>query len=60
MKKAFVTGATGQDSSYLCEYLLELGYEVHGIRRRSSIFNTQRIDHLIRDWHEKDRCFIRK
>ncbi len=54
MKKAFITGITGQDGSYLTELLLEKGYEVHGIVRRSSSFNTQRIDHIYRDPHEKD------
>jgi len=58
MKKALITGVNGQDGAYLSELLLEKGYEVHGIRRRSSIFNTQRIDHLIRDWHESDVRFI--
>ena len=58
MKKAIITGVNGQDGAYLSELLLNKGYEVHGIRRRSSIFNTQRIDHLIRDWHEKDNNFI--
>ena len=58
MKKALITGVNGQDGAYLSELLLNKGYEVHGIRRRSSIFNTQRIDHLIRDWHEKDNNFI--
>jgi len=53
MKKALVTGITGQDGSYLAELLLEKGYEVHGIVRRSSSFNTDRIDHLYRDPHEK-------
>ena len=48
-KIAFITGITGQDGSYLCEFLLEKGYEVHGLRRRSSSFNTQRIEHLIDD-----------
>ena len=57
MKKAIITGVNGQDGAYLSELLLNKGYEVHGIRRRSSIFNTQRIDHLIRDWHEKDNNF---
>jgi GDPmannose 4,6-dehydratase len=57
-KKAIITGVNGQDGAYLSELLLNKGYEVHGIRRRSSIFNTQRIDHLIRDWHEKDNNFI--
>ena len=58
MKKALITGVNGQDGAYLSELLLNKGYEVHGIRRRSSIFNTQRIDHLIRDWHEADNNFI--
>jgi GDPmannose 4,6-dehydratase len=58
MKKALITGVNGQDGAYLSELLLAKGYEVHGIRRRSSIFNTQRIDHLIRDWHENDNNFI--
>jgi len=46
MKKAFITGITGQDGSYLAEFLLNKGYEVHGILRRSSVFTSQRIDHL--------------
>lgn len=54
MKKALITGITGQDGSYLAELLLEKGYEVHGIVRRSSSFNTQRIDHIYRDPHETD------
>ena len=58
MKKALITGITGQDGSYLAELLLEKGYEVHGIKRRSSSFNTQRIDHLYQDPHEKNRKFI--
>ena len=49
MKKALITGITGQDGSYLAEFLLEKGYEVHGLIRRSSISNTGRIDHLIRE-----------
>jgi len=53
-KKAFITGITGQDGSYLAEFLLEKGYEVHGIIRRSSSFNTKRIEHLYTDPHEKD------
>lgn len=53
MKKALITGITGQDGSYLAELLLEKGYEVHGIKRRSSLFNTQRIDHMVKDLHEK-------
>jgi len=52
MKRAFITGITGQDGSYLAEYLLEKGYEVHGMIRRASSFNTHRIDHLYRDPHE--------
>ena len=58
IKIALITGVNGQDGAYLSEFLLTKGYQVHGIRRRSSIFNTQRIDHLIRDWHEKDNNFI--
>jgi len=58
LKIAIITGINGQDGAYLAEFLLNKGYQVHGIRRRSSIFNTQRIDHLIRDWHEKDINFI--
>lgn len=50
-EKALITGITGQDGSYLAEFLLEKGYEVHGIKRRSSLFNTQRIDHLYQDPH---------
>jgi len=52
MKKAFITGITGQDGSYLAEWLLGKGYEVHGLIRRSSTFNTERIDHLYRDFHD--------
>ena len=55
MKRALITGITGQDGSYLTEFLLDKGYEVHGIKRRSSSFNTERIDHLYQDPHEKDR-----
>ncbi len=51
-KRALITGITGQDGSYLAELLLSKGYEVHGIIRRSSSFNTSRIDHLYRDRHE--------
>ena len=51
MKRAFITGITGQDGSYLTELLLGKGYEVHGMIRRSSSFNTQRIDHLYQDPH---------
>lgn len=53
MKKALITGVTGQDGSYLAEFLLEKGYQVHGIKRRASSFNTQRIDHIFQDVHEK-------
>lgn len=58
MKKALITGITGQDGAYLAEFLLEKGYEVHGIKRRSSLLNTDRIDHLYQDPHEKKRRFI--
>jgi len=57
-KVALITGITGQDGSYLAEFLLEKGYEVHGIKRRSSLFNTDRIDHLYQDPHMADRRFI--
>src|SRR5262245_41775583 len=53
-KKALITGITGQDGAYLAEFLLTKGYEVHGIKRRSSLFNTARIDHLFQDPHEPD------
>jgi len=55
MKKALITGITGQDGSYLAELLLSKGYEVHGVKRRSSLFNTDRIDHLYQDPHDKGR-----
>jgi GDPmannose 4,6-dehydratase len=58
MKRALITGITGQDGSYLAELLLEKGYEVHGIKRRSSSFNTERIDHIYQDPHEKNARFI--
>ena len=58
MKKALITGITGQDGAYLAELLLKKGYEVHGIKRRSSLFNTDRIDHLYQDPHAKDRKFV--
>ena len=58
MKKALITGITGQDGSYLVELLLEKGYEVHGIKRRASSFNTNRIDHLYQDPHESDPRLI--
>lgn len=58
-KRALITGITGQDGSYLAEFLLEKGYEVHGVIRRASDFNTRRIDHLIRDHHEENvRLFL--
>ena len=57
-KKALITGVTGQDGSYLAEFLLEKGYEVHGIKRRTSLFNTDRIDHIYEGPHEADRKFI--
>src|SRR6476619_7464194 len=58
MKKALITGVTGQDGAYLAELLLSKGYEVHGVKRRTSLFNTDRIDHLYQDPHEKGRRFI--
>jgi GDPmannose 4,6-dehydratase len=58
MKRALITGITGQDGAYLAEFLIEKGYEVHGIKRRSSSFNTARIDHLYQDPHDKDLRFI--
>ncbi|WP_198342202.1 GDP-mannose 4,6-dehydratase [Nitrosococcus watsonii] len=58
MKKALITGVTGQDGVYLVEFLLKKGYEVHGIKRRASLFNTDRIDHLYQDPHESERRFI--
>jgi GDPmannose 4,6-dehydratase len=57
-KIALITGVTGQDGAYLSEFLLDKGYEVHGIKRRTSLFNTDRIDHLYQDPHVKDRRFI--
>ena len=57
-KKALITGVTGQDGAYLAEFLLGKGYEVHGIKRRSSLFNTDRVDHLYEDPHEANRRFI--
>src|SRR5476651_295386 len=57
MKKALITGVTGQDGAYLTEFLLNKGYEVHGIKRRSSLFNTDRIDHLYQDPHETNVKF---
>ena len=58
MKKALITGVTGQDGAYLAEFLLNKGYEVHGIKRRTSLFNTDRIDHLYQGPHEEQRRFI--
>lgn len=58
MKKALITGITGQDGAYLAEFLLDKGYEVHGIKRRTSLFNTDRIDHLYRDPHEEGVRFF--
>ena len=57
MKKALITGVTGQDGSYLAEFLLEKGYEVHGIKRRASLFNTQRVDHIYEDPHVQNAHF---
>ena len=58
MKKALITGITGQDGAYLAEFLLNKGYEVHGIKRRSSLFNTDRIDHLYQGPHQQGRKFV--
>ena len=58
MKKALITGVMGQDGAYLAELLLHKGYEVHGIKRRASLFNTDRIDHLYQGPHQKDRRFM--
>ena len=58
MKRALITGVTGQDGSYLTEFLLAKGYEVHGLKRRSSSFNTARVDHLFQDLHEADNRFF--
>jgi len=58
MKKALITGITGQDGAYLAEFLLKKDYEVHGIKRRASLFNTDRIDHLYQDPHESERRFV--
>ncbi len=58
MKKALITGVTGQDGAYLSEFLLKKGYEVHGIKRRTSLFNTARIDHIYQDPHIENRNFI--
>lgn len=58
VRKALVTGITGQDGSYLGEFLLSKGYEVHGVKRRSSLFNTQRVDHIYEDPHVEDQRFV--
>ena len=57
-KKALIFGVTGQDGSYLSEFLIKKGYNVHGVKRRSSSFNTGRIDHLYQDVHEKNKNFF--
>ena len=57
-EKALITGITGQDGAYLADFLIRKRYEVHGIKRRASLFNTARIDHLYQDPHVKDRDFI--
>ena len=57
-KKALIFGVTGQDGSYLTEFLIKKNYLVHGVKRRSSLINTQRIDHIYQDPHEKKRNFI--
>jgi GDPmannose 4,6-dehydratase len=58
MRKALITGCTGQDGSYLTEFLLAKGYEVHGLKRRASSFNTDRVDHIFRDFHETENRFF--
>ena len=58
MKKVLITGITGKDGSYLAEFLLEQGYEVHGIKRCASSFNTQRVDHIYQDPHVSNKNFI--
>jgi GDPmannose 4,6-dehydratase len=58
MKRALVTGITGQDGAYLSDFLMKKGYEVHGLKRRASSFNTARVDHLYRDPHEEDVRFF--
>ena len=57
-KKALITGITGQDGAYLASFLLKKGYEVHGVKRRSSLINTDRINHLYQDPHEQDVNFF--
>ena len=58
LKKALIIGVTGQDGSYLAEFLLDKGYEVHGIKRRASMFNTQRVDHIYEDPHVDHQRFV--
>ena len=58
MKKALISGITGQDGAYLAEHLINKGYEVHGIKRRTSRFITDRVDHLIKDHQEADKKLI--
>ena len=58
MKIALITGVTGQDGAYLSEFLLKKGYKVHGLKRRTSLFNTDRIDHLYEDPHIENQNFI--
>ena len=58
MKTALITGITGQDGAYLAEYLIKKGYKVHGIKRRASSFNTERIDHIYQDPHVENRNLI--
>ena len=58
MKRALITGVTGQDGAYLAQLLLSKGYEVHGIKRRASSFNTSRIDHIYEDPHQNGRHFL--
>ena len=57
-KIALITGVTGQDGAYLSEYLIKKGYQVHGLKRRSSMLNTERIDHLYQDPHTENRNFF--
>ena len=59
MKKALITGVTGQDGSYLADFLIKKGYEVHGIKRRASSFNTERIDHIFQDVHDDNPNFLK-
>ncbi len=59
MKKALITGVTGQDGSYLAEFLLSKGYQVHGIKRRASLFNTPQVDHIYQDPELGGSCHLR-